>query len=152
MYGGEEVYFYVSVSAKLENDAKDVISFGEIAFWSTGKAIAIGFGKTPLSVGDEIRLADKCNVWGKTNFNLKKLKNINPGCEVLVENIDNKFMDNAINLALKSFQLNEVPVGCIIVDANNKIVGYGYNSSIKNHDPTSHAEIMAIRMACKKKS
>ena len=60
-------------------------------------------------------------------------------------------MDNAINLALKSFQLNEVPVGCIIVDANNKIVGYGYNSSIKNHDPTSHAEIMAIRMACKKK-
>ena len=82
---GEEVYFYVSVSAKLENDAKDVISFGEIAFWSTGKAIAIGFGKTPLSVGDEIRLADKCNVWGKTNFNLKKLKNINPGCKVLVE-------------------------------------------------------------------
>ena len=62
---GEEVYFYVSVSAKLENDAKDVISLGEIAFWSTGKAIAIGFGKTPLSVGDEIRLADKCNVWVK---------------------------------------------------------------------------------------
>ena len=60
-------------------------------------------------------------------------------------------MDNAINLALKSFQLNEVPVGCIIADANNKIIGYGYNSSIKNHDPTSHAEIMAIRMACKKK-
>ena len=68
-----------------------------------------------------------------------------------MKNIDNKFMDNAINLALKSFQLNEVPVGCIIVDTNNKIVGYGYNSSIKNHDPTSHAEIMAIRMACKKK-
>ena len=68
-----------------------------------------------------------------------------------MKNIDNKFMDDAINLALKSFQLNEVPVGCIIVDANNKIVGYGYNSSIKNHDPTSHAEIMAIRMACKKR-
>ena len=82
---GEEVYFYVSVSAKLENDAKDVISFGEIAFWSTGKAIAIGFGKTPISVESEIRLADKCNVWGTTSFDLKKLKDVELGCEVLVE-------------------------------------------------------------------
>ncbi|MBD22173.1 MAG: hypothetical protein CL572_00710 [Alphaproteobacteria bacterium] len=82
---GEEVYFYVSASAELESDAKEVINFGEIVYWSAGKAIAIGFGKTPISVGDEIRLADKCNVWGKTKFDLKKLKNINSGCEVLVE-------------------------------------------------------------------
>ena len=82
---GEEVYFYVSVSAKLENDAKDVISFGEIAFWSTGKAIAIGFGKTPLSVGDEIRLADKCNIWGTTTFDLKQLKNIPSNSEISIE-------------------------------------------------------------------
>ena len=74
---GEEIYFYVSVSAELESDAKEVINFGEIVYWSAGKAIAIGFGKTPISVGNEIRLADKCNVWGKTNFDLKKLKNIN---------------------------------------------------------------------------
>ena len=46
---------------------------------------AIGFGKTPISQGNEIRLADKCNVWGKTNFDLKKLVNINSGCDVLVE-------------------------------------------------------------------
>ena len=82
---GEEIYFYVSVSAELESDAKEVINFGEIVYWSSGKAIAIGFGKTPISVGNEIRLADKCNVWGKTNFDLKKLKNINAGCEVLIE-------------------------------------------------------------------
>ncbi len=59
-------------------------------------------------------------------------------------------MDYAIKLALKSSKLNEVPVGCVITDAKGKIVGYGYNSSIKHNDPTSHAEIMAIRMACKK--
>ena len=60
-------------------------------------------------------------------------------------------MNNAIKLALKSLKLNEVPVGCVIVDAEEKIIGFGYNSSIENNDPTAHAEIMAIRMACKKK-
>ena len=82
---GEEIYFYVSVSADLANDANAVINLGEIVYWSAGKAIAIGFGKTPISQGNEIRLADKCNVWGKTNFDLKKLVNINSGCDVLVE-------------------------------------------------------------------
>ena len=82
---GEEIYFYVSVSADIANDAKAVINLGEIVYWSAGKAIAIGFGKTPISQGNEIRLADKCNVWGKTNFDLKKLVNINSGCDVLVE-------------------------------------------------------------------
>ena len=82
---GEEVYFYISVSAALEKNAKDVINFGEIVYWSAGKAIAIGFGKTPISVENEIRLADKCNVWGTTSFDLKKLKDVVLGCEVLVE-------------------------------------------------------------------
>ena len=95
-------------------------------------------------------MADKCNVWGKTNFDLKKLVNINSGCDVLVENIDNSLMDYAIKMALKSLKLNEVPVGCVIADAKGKVVGYGYNSSIKHNDPTSHAEIMATRTACKK--
>ena len=40
-------------------------------------------------------------------------------------------MNNAINLALKSLSLNEVPVGCVIADNDDKIIGYGYNSSIK---------------------
>ena len=82
---GEEIYFYVSVSAEIERDAKEIINFGEIVYWSNGKAIAIGFGKTPISLEDEIRLADKCNVWGSTKFDLKRLKNINSGCEVSVE-------------------------------------------------------------------
>jgi|TARA_Y100000991_G_C21965135_1_gene346476 tRNA(adenine34) deaminase len=68
-----------------------------------------------------------------------------------LKNIDNDLMDYAINLAFKSLELNEVPVGCVIADEDGSVIGYGYNSSIKNSDPTSHAEIMAIRMACKKK-
>jgi hypothetical protein len=82
---GEEVYFYVLISSKTENDAREVVKFGDIAFWPSGKAIAIGFGRTPVSQGDEIRLADKCNIWGTTDFDLKKLIEIKSGEKVMIE-------------------------------------------------------------------
>ena len=73
------------MSVEIEENAKEVIQLGEIVYWPTGKVIAIGFGKTPISLGDEIRLASKCNVWANTSFDLKKLKDVVLGCEVLVE-------------------------------------------------------------------
>ena len=51
--------------------------------------------------------------------------------------------------AEKSAALDEVPVGAVIVK-NNKIIAKGHNLREKTHDPTSHAEIVAIRKACKK--
>ena len=82
---GHEIYFHTSVSIEIEEKAKEVIQFGEIVYWPTGKVIAIGFGKTPISEDDEIRLASKCNVWASTKFDLKKLINIHQGENVLVE-------------------------------------------------------------------
>ena len=84
---GKEIYFYTDVVANKEPNAKSIIEFGEIAYWPTGKAIAIGFGKTPISEKDEIRLADDCNIWGKTNFDLKKLENIAEGKPIKIEKI-----------------------------------------------------------------
>lgn len=84
---GKEIYFHTDVVANKELDAKSVIEFGEIAYWPAGKAIAIGFGKTPISQNDEIRLADDCNVWGKTNFDLKNLDNITEGKLIKIEKI-----------------------------------------------------------------
>ena len=84
---GKEIYFYTDVSANKEPNAKSIIELGEIAYWPTGKAIAIGFGKTPISQKDEIRLADDCNIWGKTNFDLKKLENIAEGKPIKIEKI-----------------------------------------------------------------
>ena len=81
---GDEVYFHTSINAGIESDAKEIMEFGEIAFWPSGKAIAIGFGKTPVSVGNEIRLAAKCNVWGKTDFDLKELKDVRDGDRIKV--------------------------------------------------------------------
>ena len=82
---GSEVYFYVNFHSEIEDEAKEIIDFGEIAYWPIGKAIAIGFGKTPISKKNEIRLADKCNIWGKTSYDLKKLKDVVPGDEVIIE-------------------------------------------------------------------
>ena len=73
------------MSVEIEENAKEVIQLGEIVYWPTGKVIAIGFGKTPISLGDEIRLASKCNVWANTSFDLKKLVNVRQGEKVLVE-------------------------------------------------------------------
>ena len=56
----------------------------------------------------------------------------------------------AIKLAKESLKSDDIPVGCIVLNSKDEIIGSGYNSCIKNNDPTAHAEVLAIRMACKK--
>jgi hypothetical protein len=82
---GDEVYFSVPVSAPLEADARDVMEPGEIAFWVEGQSIAIGFGRTPISWGDEIRLAAPCNVWARALDDVKALDAVKLGDAVRVE-------------------------------------------------------------------
>lgn len=53
----------------------------------------------------------------------------------------------AIKEAKQAEKMGEVPVGAVIVDKNNKVIGQGYNAPISTSDPTCHAEIAAIRMA-----
>ena len=83
---GEEIYFEIPIeeSLGLENDAKDIINIGEIAFWIEGKCIAIGYGKTPISKGNEIKLAARTNIWGDALLNIKELNKIKDGDEVVV--------------------------------------------------------------------
>jgi len=61
---------------------------------------------------------------------------------------DQLWMEHAITLAAQAASENEIPVGAIVV-FNDEIIGEGYNSPISLCDPTAHAEIQAIRMACK---
>ena len=83
---GDEVYFSTPVSNQsLENDAKDVVQLGELAFWVEGNCIAIGFGPTPISQGDEIRLATRTNIWADTDYDLAKLTNIRAGDAIKLE-------------------------------------------------------------------
>ena len=80
---GEEIYFETAnLGIKPDKNARDIVTFGEVAYWCEGHSIAIGFGKTPVSIDNEIRLVSKVNVFGafststKILNNLKKLNNI----------------------------------------------------------------------------
>lgn len=64
---------------------------------------------------------------------------------------DEQYMQQALNLAIKAQEQGEVPVGVVIVQ-DNSIVGEACNSPISNQDATAHAEIIAIRAACKETS
>ncbi|MEP0073854.1 MAG: tRNA adenosine(34) deaminase TadA [Marinomonas sp.] len=62
---------------------------------------------------------------------------------------DQEWMEKALGLAAQAATENEIPVGAIVV-LDDEIIGEGYNSPISLCDPTAHAEIQAIRAACKK--
>jgi len=81
---GEEVYFDVPVTVAREKDARAIITPGEIAYWPQGPAIAIGFGRTPISQGNETRLASPCNVFAKALSSVKVLGKIKTGTKVNV--------------------------------------------------------------------
>jgi guanine deaminase len=62
--------------------------------------------------------------------------------------MDDKFMMKAIELSIESVKSGTGPFGALIVK-DNKIIAEGYNKVTSANDPTSHAEIVAIRNACK---
>ena len=63
--------------------------------------------------------------------------------------VDEKWMKQALKQAEKARKLEEVPIGCVIV-LNEKIIARGYNRRNTDHTSLAHAEMMAIKKACKK--
>ena len=81
---GEEVYFNVPVKAQLESDALQVVDAGTVCFWVDGNALALPFGPTPISKGNECRLVSKCNLLGKITGDPHQLKSVRDGDEIRI--------------------------------------------------------------------
>jgi tRNA(adenine34) deaminase len=62
-----------------------------------------------------------------------------------------RWMESAFKLAQTAADLGEVPVGAVIIDHQGNLIAEAANRKIREHDPTAHAEILAIRAATKKR-
>jgi len=84
---GEEVYFATPVKAKLEKDARQVVDPGTVCFWTEGDAIALPYGRTPISTDERSKLASRCNVLGSIVGDPKRLAAVKGGETVRVEKL-----------------------------------------------------------------
>jgi hypothetical protein len=84
---GEEVYFATPVKAKLEKDARQVVEPGMVCFWTEGDAIALPYGRTPISSDERPKLASRCNVLGSIVGDPKRLAAVKGGETVRVERL-----------------------------------------------------------------
>lgn len=82
---GEEVYFRLPVQTQLEADARQVVDAGTVCFWVDGSSLALPFGPTPVSQGDECRLVSKCNVLGRIEGDPRQLETVRDGEAIRVE-------------------------------------------------------------------
>ena len=85
---GAEVYFSVPLEATLDDAPKQVVDPGTICFWVQGSAVAIPYGPTPVSVGNECRLVTAVNVIGKLDGDPEMLESIHEGDTITLEVIE----------------------------------------------------------------
>jgi len=81
---GEEVYFEIPVKAALERAAKQVVPPGSVCFWVEGGAIALPWGRTPISEGKEPKLVSPCNVLGAIDGDPRRLASVSSGDTIAV--------------------------------------------------------------------
>ncbi len=81
---GEEVYFSTPLSVRLEADAREVVEPGSVCFWVQGNSLALPFGPTPVSRGDECRLVTRVNILGAVEGDPRQLAKIADGDEIRV--------------------------------------------------------------------
>ena len=84
---GDEIYFRVPIQAKLEPDALQVVDPGTVCFWVEGKSLAIPFGPTPISQGNECRLVTKVNILGQLEADPGVLKSVLEGDTIRIDRI-----------------------------------------------------------------
>ena len=84
---GDEIYFSIPVRLAEAEDAREVVELGDLGYWSPGHAFCIFFGRTPMSLGNEIRPASAVNVFGHLETDATVLKKVPDGARIRVEKI-----------------------------------------------------------------
>ena len=84
---GDEIYFNIPVRLAEAEDAREVVELGDLGYWSPGHAFCIFFGRTPMSLGNEIRPASAVNVFGRIVCDATVLKKVKDGVPIRVEKI-----------------------------------------------------------------
>ena len=87
-FWGDEIYFPVSFTAELEEDAPEEVDVGTIGYWPPSKAFCMFFGPTPVSTSEKPRGYSAVNICGKIHGDLMDFRNITPGEKIKVEVID----------------------------------------------------------------
>lgn len=76
---GEEVYFEIPVKTAIERGAKQVVAPGTVCFWVEGGALALPWGRTPISEGGDPKLVSPCNVLGRVDGDPRELAAVRAG-------------------------------------------------------------------------
>jgi len=81
---GDEIYFDIGVAIEGESP-RETVAMGDLGYWPPGSAFCIFFGRTPASVGDEIRPASAVNVFGRVDGDATIFKKVRSGAKVRLE-------------------------------------------------------------------
>ena len=82
---GHEIYFEIPLQLELEDDARQDVEVGDLAYWPSGPAFCIFFGPTPVSLGDAPRAYSPVNVFGSVKGDALVFKTIANGSRILIE-------------------------------------------------------------------
>lgn len=82
---GDEVFFKIPLEVELENDARQVVDPGTVCIWVEGDSLALPFGPTPISEGDECRLISRVNILGELLEDPQILASINDGDRIRLD-------------------------------------------------------------------
>jgi hypothetical protein len=82
---GDEFYFEVPVTLELDNTATTKVKVGDIGYWPPGRALAIFYGRTPASSGDDPVPASEVNMVGSIEGNARLLKDAEGAGSIKIE-------------------------------------------------------------------
>jgi uncharacterized protein len=84
---GDEIYFGIPVRLA-EEDPRETVDLGDLAYWPPGHAFCIFFGPTPASLGNEIRPASEVNVFGHLEGDAIIFRQVRDGTTVVLERVE----------------------------------------------------------------